>query len=516
MGPPRGPGRTERSRRGAVSQWRDPGTRLWVFRQLQIPLARAVPGVKILTEKGLQDNGEIAIVHSKAFRLKKFTGRTVLPDGTIEPVPADAKFTRTESESKGIFVTAVAFPGVQVGAILDCSYELESLYTPFLEPWYFSDAALPVRHAELVYRTAKDWRLQLYSRSPLGVVIDHEESQDLSGRELRVWAENLPALPHEPHGPPFGELAAQALVLPAEVNTDSEQPTPVLKSWFFAVKLIAGRYWETRQRSYGVARKARSIAAKGTPRQTAEALFAFVRDEIQTTPASGLEIDVDDGSSLGKVLSDRRGTATEKTLLLAKMLSLSGIHCGLIWARDRRLGAVTDTGAPNPAWFDAATGREAARDRPRGLRIFALPVQCSGEERPAESPTRPVGEPLSNRPLGYERGFRWWSRRESNPRPLECHSSALPTELRPHRGRECIHGGGCCQTGRRAVRSPPGAWPRLTTAGVLARLADRVVTHIQSAAWSWEWPSSWRREEVVSWLRITRTGRRTWGQVVKP
>ena len=25
----------------------------------------------------------------------------------------------------------------------------------------------------------------------------------------------------------------------------------------------------------------------------------------------------------------------------------------------------------------------------------------------------------------------WWSRRESNPRPLECHSSALPTELRP-------------------------------------------------------------------------------------
>ena len=26
----------------------------------------------------------------------------------------------------------------------------------------------------------------------------------------------------------------------------------------------------------------------------------------------------------------------------------------------------------------------------------------------------------------------WWSRGESNPRPLECDSSALPTELRPH------------------------------------------------------------------------------------
>ena len=29
-----------------------------------------------------------------------------------------------------------------------------------------------------------------------------------------------------------------------------------------------------------------------------------------------------------------------------------------------------------------------------------------------------------------------WSRRESNPRPLECHSSALPTELRPHKARQ--------------------------------------------------------------------------------
>src|SRR5207247_421614 len=34
------------------------------------------------------------------------------------------------------------------------------------------------------------------------------------------------------------------------------------------------------------------------------------------------------------------------------------------------------------------------------------------------------------------RAWQEWSRRESNPRPLECHSSALPTELRPHRWEE--------------------------------------------------------------------------------
>src|SRR5205807_5342983 len=31
-------------------------------------------------------------------------------------------------------------------------------------------------------------------------------------------------------------------------------------------------------------------------------------------------------------------------------------------------------------------------------------------------------------------GLKWWSQGESNPRPLECHSSALPTELWPLQG----------------------------------------------------------------------------------
>jgi hypothetical protein len=35
---------------------------------------------------------------------------------------------------------------------------------------------------------------------------------------------------------------------------------------------------------------------------------------------------------------------------------------------------------------------------------------------------------------GFSAGKAWWSRWESNPRPHECHSCALPTELRPHPG----------------------------------------------------------------------------------
>ena len=52
------------------------------------------------------------------------------------------------------------------------------------------------------------------------------------------------------------------------------------------------------------------------------------------------------------------------------------------------------------------------------------------------------GRPSSTR---CERRFPWWSWGESNPRPLECHSSALPTELQPRRVAQPIAGPPDCK-----------------------------------------------------------------------
>jgi len=70
--------------------------------------------LKVLTEEG-KSNGEISIWHSDTHRLLGFKGRTVLPDGRVFPVSADAKFVRKTSRSRKTFTTAVAFPSVQVG-----------------------------------------------------------------------------------------------------------------------------------------------------------------------------------------------------------------------------------------------------------------------------------------------------------------------------------------------------------------------------------------------------------------
>ena len=76
----------------------------------------------------------------------------MLPDGRIVPVPSDARFVRKTSRSHKTFTTALAFPAVQVGAILDYQYELWFDTIFYLEPWYFSEE-IPVRYSEIVFKT---------------------------------------------------------------------------------------------------------------------------------------------------------------------------------------------------------------------------------------------------------------------------------------------------------------------------------------------------------------------------
>src|SRR5258708_31434695 len=90
--------------------------------------------LKILTEAG-KEQGDVKIVHSGAVRLQGFEGRTILPDGTVVPVPKDATFKRTVSRARRYYVTSVAFPAVQVGAILDYQYRVKWDSIFFLEPW---------------------------------------------------------------------------------------------------------------------------------------------------------------------------------------------------------------------------------------------------------------------------------------------------------------------------------------------------------------------------------------------
>jgi hypothetical protein len=302
---------------------------------------------KILTEAGRSD-GEVAVVHSDSLRLQGFSGRTVLPDGRVVPVPADAQFQRRTSEARKTFVTTVAFPAVQVGAILDYQYEVVFSSPYLLEPWYFSEE-VPVRHAEIVYRTPKGWNYRIWHRAPLGVKIEEAKQESSKGNELRAWADNLPPVPADPYGPPFADLASQMLLLPA-VYSDIRTTRSLLATWLSTSRLLNQDYLQVIEDTGDLPKRAREIAGAGDLRHKAEALYRFVRDMIQTQPGGGVFVDPE-RSSLRKILAERRGTAVEKALLLQAMLREAGIGSLLVWAADRNRVTIDDR-LPYPVWFD--------------------------------------------------------------------------------------------------------------------------------------------------------------------
>ena len=98
-----------------------------------------------------------------------------------------------------------------------------------------------------------------------------------------------------------------------------------------------------------MASKAREIAGTGSPRDKAQAVYRFVRDQIENEPAAGVLPDPD--IPLEKVLAERKADRAEKGLLLEAMLRAAGVDSRLVWAADRDR-VTLDPQLPSPAWFD--------------------------------------------------------------------------------------------------------------------------------------------------------------------
>jgi hypothetical protein len=108
----------------------------------------------------------------------------------------------------------------------------------------------------------------------------------------------------------------------------------------------------------------------------------------------------------------------------------TGAQCEV--TRPARLDAVRQLDPPGhgpSSGFERAMSRGGRPGPPPGIRD-----RHGGEEGASLVSLR--GREVSVGPVWSIRrsapGACWWSRAESNRRPLECHSSALPTELRPH------------------------------------------------------------------------------------
>ena len=219
--------------------------------------------LKILTAAG-KDRGDVKIAHSGFFRLQGIEGRTVRPDGTVVPLPKEVQFRRTASRSRRIYVTSVAFPAVEVGAILDYHYTVKWDSIFFLDPWFFQDR-IPVLHSEIVYDVPVTLQAAAWKSDPMHVGLKSETLKGQEGTRLRAWADDLPAVPEERDSLPFADMAAQEMMLPtAYVTRDVVQR--LFESWAATWARSSTTITKRRgARDGDSAQKARQLAAAASP-----------------------------------------------------------------------------------------------------------------------------------------------------------------------------------------------------------------------------------------------------------
>ena len=304
--------------------------------------------LKILTTEGL-DEGTVQIVHSGFTRLHDFEGRTVMADGTVVPLPKDASFVTTTSKARRTFVTSVAFPRVEVGAILDYRFSLYWDGFLFLEPWYFA-GMVPVVHSEITYHVPGGVVVSVLGLGPGKDAVKSEQRTGIKGSVVRAWADNLRALPDEPYASPSRDFSPRMMLVPLRVHGYGP-PIHMLDDWGSVCELYEVEYKAALREKVNVARVARSLVNREPGDATVKAaiLYRWVRDTIRTDDERtsmypGERVTVD------RVFADKHGSSVEKALLLMAMLDEAKIEAHLVWAADRSDGAI-DMGVPTPAWF---------------------------------------------------------------------------------------------------------------------------------------------------------------------
>lgn len=328
---------------------------------MQDPTGSPVPSIlsvqrriKVLTEEGAKEFGEIEIPHSRIHRLANLEGRTVLPDGREVPLDKDAVFRRQVSRQERRFETSAAFPSVEPGAILDLSYDLyfDSIY--LLEPWLFQNV-IPTLRSEITYHIPARVAVGTWGQTLPNHQFQTHNQPERDGQRLVVWLENLPAVPDEPYGPPLSDLSAKFMVIPHFVAFPSGERVYLMENWKDLMKQVEDQLYKPALKDDKLAQgKAKELGnAHDDRRALAEAVYGWVRDEIRTDPNAYSVLNVDEKAGISGVVERGVGTPTEKALLLYSMLDELKFDAEVLWVPDAYDGAI-DPKVANPGWFERA------------------------------------------------------------------------------------------------------------------------------------------------------------------
>ncbi len=339
---------------------------------------------KVLTEEGTA-YGSVQVVSSPYYRMKELEARTHLPDGRIVELPSDAVFSSEYDEYYNARVTSFAMPEVAVGAIVEYRFKVYFDTALYPRPWYFQ-SKIPVLYSQ--FSCVVPSRYSFYPDAVQTLrshEMEHRVDRNALGIEAIYIMRDMPPVPAEPYRYPFADLSSRVTFLPvAHISMWSR--IALFEDWESTIKLAQGEgsygYKHFRTSSRKLAAEAKRIAAEATtPRDRAERLYRYVRDEIVTEHYPGVLL----GDRRGdEALKNGRGTYVEKALMLQVMLDEVGIDAEIGWSNPANVNHINQN-VPNTAQFDtplvviALDGQRAFLDpRDRTLAFGRIHPQVEG------------------------------------------------------------------------------------------------------------------------------------------
>lgn len=307
--------------------------------------------VKILTPAGVDAHADFRL-DLESMRLHKVSARTVLPDGTV--VDASGTTFREKSrvgEDVEIATLRVAFPRVEVGAILDVRVEMATDALPSAR-WLLQED-IPVL----------DSRFLLVSPEGLGIRtaairLKPEEAQPKVGRHLRgrlyAWQfRDVEPLPSFAHLPAPADVSRALIVYPVSFK-DEDVYVDIASDWAGYSKLVRKNFdaW-VKAGSAKLAALGRAAAGdKGSMLEKAEAIRGALREKIAVDYSGAWR----SSDSPDDLLAAGRGTSADLAGACVVALRAAGVAADVALVRRRGTGLLPPE-LPLPVLFNDAVVR---------------------------------------------------------------------------------------------------------------------------------------------------------------
>ena len=282
--------------------------------------------MKILTENG-KKYADVKIYYWHEDNFWDLRAQTISASGQKTKLDKDAIYDQQHEDWK---VKVFAIPGVEVGSVIEYSYEIHSEYIHYLEPWYFQNAEYTcLSEVKVVLTNGLNFRTFQENLNLYNPVYTEGQEMDVNKREKKVstftWKlTDVPALKSEPFMFNREDYLAKIHFQLVSFKNQYVNYT-YIKTWDDMAKRITERYKDFLAADADLEEVATAlIKADSSSNTKIKSIYDYVCNQIETEDEDRLF--GEDFKKPSKVHETKKGNPVEKNLLLLNLLQNAGFQ----------------------------------------------------------------------------------------------------------------------------------------------------------------------------------------------